>query len=276
MNSGEKTTHRLDRLRLALYVIIYKADTPAGKWFDLLLIITILISVLTVMLTSVTSIQTQYAGYLRDAEWAFTVLFTIEYLLRIFCTNRPLRYIFSFYGIVDLLSIAPTYLSYFVSGANYFLVIRVLRLLRIFRILKLVQYISQINILMKAVFSSRQKITVFLFFICTLVVIFGSVMYLVEGPKNGFTSIPRSIYWAIVTMTTVGYGDISPKTDLGQGIASVVMILGYSIIAVPTGIFTAELNRAVIHHETSQICPACKKRGHEAIAVYCNICGSRL
>ncbi|MGR9105387.1 MAG: ion transporter [Gammaproteobacteria bacterium] len=262
--------------RRRLFIIIYRADTPAGKWFDLLLIASILISVITVMLGTVNWIHRRYADALTGLEWFFTALFTIEYILRIVCIEKPHKYIFSFYGVVDLLSIAPTYLNFLIAGSHSFLVIRTLRLLRIFRILKLMQYVVQINILMKAVAGSRHKITVFLFFICTIVVIFGSIMYLVEGPTNGFTSIPRSIYWAIVTMTTVGYGDISPKTDLGQGLAAIVMVLGYSVIAVPTGIFSAELNRAIQSHESDRTCGSCGKKGHESVAVFCNVCGNRL
>lgn len=262
--------------RSTLFKVIYRADTPTGKWFDIVLILSIIFSVTTVMLGTVNWISAQYSQHLYFIEWFFTVLFTIEYILRIICIQKPLKYIFSFYGIVDLLSIAPSYLSFLISGTHYFLVVRILRLLRIFRILKLAQYVSQINILMRAVLGSRQKITVFLFFVSTVVVIFGSIMYLVEGPENGFTSIPRSIYWAIVTMTTVGYGDISPKTDLGQGLAAIVMILGYSIIAVPTGIFTAELSRAIQRYESDRICRPCGKKGHDSIAVYCNVCGNKL
>lgn len=271
----EQIGHKSD-WRRTLYTVIYRADTPAGKCFDLLLIASIVFSVIAVMLGTVNNISSNYLQFLENVEWFFTILFSIEYILRIICINKPIKYIFSFYGIVDFLSIVPSYLSYVVSGSQSFLVIRSFRLLRIFRILKLVQYVTQINILLKAVSSSRQKITVFLFFISTVVVIFGSFMYLVEGPPNGFTSIPRSIYWAIVTMTTVGYGDISPKTDLGQGLASIVMILGYSVIAVPTGIFTAELSRAIRNHETERHCTSCGKRGHEDIAKYCNRCGERL
>lgn len=275
MDSNDQS-NSIAEWRQNLYKIIYHANTPAGKWFDILLIICILLSVVSVMLGSVIHINNQYGSWLHNLEWFFTGLFSIEYLLRILCIRKPAKYIFSFYGIVDLLSIAPTYLSLFFAGTSFFLVIRVLRLLRIFRILKLVQYVGQINILMRAVFSSRQKIIVFLFFVCTMVVIFGSTMYLIEGPDNGFTSIPRSIYWAIVTLTTVGYGDISPKTDLGQGVAALVMILGYSIIAVPTGIFTAELAQAIRVDETRRLCPSCGKKGHESLAVYCNICGEKL
>lgn len=262
--------------RQHLYRIIYQANTPAGKWFDIALIFFILLSVISVMLGSVTRIYAEYGSWLHHSEWFFTVLFTIEYILRIVCIKKPFKYIFSFYGVVDLMSIIPTYLSLFFTGTSFFLVIRVLRLLRIFRILKLVQYVGQINILMRAVFSSRQKIIVFLFFVSTLVIIFGSTMFLIEGPENGFTSIPRSIYWAIVTLTTVGYGDIAPKTELGQGIAALVMILGYSIIAVPTGIFTAELAQAIRSDETHRECANCGKKGHDSLAVYCNICGKKL
>ena len=274
--SQNNRSHAHARWRQTVYRIIYKADTPLGKWFDLLLIICILCSVASVMLHSVTTISTQFRIYLNGLEWLFTILFSIEYILRIICIPRPLKYIFSFYGIVDFVAIIPSYLSFFLSGTSYFLVIRVLRLLRIFRILKLAQYVGQINILLRAVFASRRKITVFLFFICTMVVIFGSAMYLIEGPEHGFTSIPRGIYWAIVTLTTVGYGDISPKTNLGQALASLVMITGYSVIAVPTGIFTAELAQAISKDESRRICPSCNTKGHETIAVYCNICGARL
>lgn len=262
--------------RSRLFTIIYHAHTPAGKWFDILLIISILFSVSVIMLDSVSEIKRAYDPVLNRFEWFFTFLFTIEYLLRITCNPRPVRYIFSFYGIVDLLSIVPTYLSFFISGANYMVVVRVLRILRIFRILKLSEYISQINILTTALAGSRQKIIVFLFFVCTSVVIFGSIMYLIEGPGNGFTSIPRSIYWAIVTLTTVGYGDISPQTNIGQATASLVMITGYAIIAVPTGIFTAELSQAINQGDTVRKCPGCQKTGHEPMARYCNSCGSKL
>ncbi|MEN8260181.1 MAG: ion transporter [Pseudomonadota bacterium] len=263
-------------LRGRLYRIIYEANTPAGKWFDILLICFILLSVVVVMLDSIASLQSEYGIYFYGLEWFFTVLFTVEYLLRIFSIQRPALYIFSFFGIVDFLAIVPTYLGLLVAGAQYLLVIRVLRILRIFRILKLAHYISQINVLLRAVMGSRQKITVFLFFISTIIVIFGSLMYLIEGPENGFTSIPRSIYWAIITLTTVGYGDITPKTDLGQALASLVMITGYSIIAVPTGIFTAELSNAMRKQVQDRRCPGCKKTGHEADASYCDSCGAKL
>lgn len=262
--------------RHRLYQIIYEADTPAGKWFDIVLIGSILLSVASIMLNSVTEISAKYGDYLHWIEWFFTSLFTIEYILRIICIERPSRYVFSFFGMVDLISILPTYLSLIFTGLDSFHAIRILRILRIFRVLKLAQYLIQINILMRAVVGSRRKITVFLFFILTNIVVFGSIMYVIEGPEHGFTSIPKSIYWAIVTLTTVGYGDISPQTDLGQALASMVMILGYSIIAVPTGIFTAELSNAIKQGQNAISCDACKKFGHDPEANYCNACGSKL
>jgi len=262
--------------RHTLYRIIYEADTPTGKWFDILLIISILLSVGSVMLSSVTELDVRYGLYFTRAEWCFTLLFTIEYILRILCTGRPLRYIFSFYGIVDLLSIIPTYLSLLVAGTSYFLVVRILRILRIFRILKLAPYVTQGNQLGRALLASRQKITIFLFVVSTIIVIFGSAMYLIEGPGNGFTSIPRSVYWAIVTLTTVGYGDIAPKTELGQALAALVMIIGYAIIAVPTGIFTAELTKTMRKGGEERVCVSCGKTGHEVEAVYCDRCGAKL
>lgn len=262
--------------RYHLYRIIYEADTPAGKWFDIVLICSILLSVASIILNSVTDISARYGDYLHWVEWFFTMLFTLEYVLRIICIDRPSRYIFSFYGVVDLVSILPTYLSLIFTGLDSFHAIRILRILRIFRVLKLAQYLIQINILMTAISGSRQKITVFLFFVLTNIVVFGSIMYVVEGPEHGFTSIPKSIYWAIVTLTTVGYGDISPQTNLGQALAGLVMILGYSVIAVPTGIFTAELANAIKKGQDAISGPNCEKVGHETGAQYCNACGSKL
>jgi voltage-gated potassium channel len=262
--------------RRTLYRIIYEAETPAGKWFDILLIISILLSVGAVMLSSVIDLHARYGLYFNRIEWCFTLLFTIEYTLRILCTGRPLRYVFSFYGIVDLLSIIPTYLSVLLTGTHYFLVIRVLRILRIFRVLKLAPYVTQGNQLGRALLASRQKITIFLFVVSTIIVIFGSAMYLIEGPENGFTSIPRSVYWAIVTLTTVGYGDIAPKTELGQALAALVMIIGYAIIAVPTGIFTAELTKTMSKSGGERVCVGCGKTGHDVDAVYCDRCGAKL
>ena len=261
--------------RTKLHEIIFEADTPAGKFFDLLLILSILLSVLAVMLDSITPIREAYGKWLLAVEWGFTLLFTIEYVLRLSCVGRPLKYAVSFYGIVDLLSILPTYLSLLLPGSRYLLVIRILRVLRIFRILKLTIYVSEANILVRSLKASRRKIAIFLYSVLTLVVIIGSLMYLVEGEANGFTSIPRSIYWAIVTLTTVGYGDISPQTDLGQFLASGVMILGYSIIAVPTGIVSAEMSRTV-RSVSTQSCPVCSAEGHDQDAAYCKFCGEKL
>ena len=246
-------TKRLDNLRskptqsswrARLHEIIFEADTPLGKAFDIGLILCIILSVIAVMLDSVAAIRAEYGGLLLAVEWGFTILFTIEYVLRLTCIGRPWKYATSFFGIVDLLAIIPTYLSVILPGTHYLLVIRILRVLRIFRVLKIVQYLSEANLLLTALKASRRKITVFLFAVLTLVIIFGSLMYIIEDESHGFTSIPRSMYWAIVTLTTVGYGDISPKTSVGQAIAAVVMILGYSIIAVPTGIVTVELSHA--------------------------------
>ena len=267
---------RKNRWQAALYEVIFKADTPAGKLFDVVLILAICTSVLVVMLDSVRFFNNEYARLFYFTEWVFTVLFTIEYLLRLSCVKQPLQYATSFFGVVDLLAILPTYLSIFFPGSQYLLVIRVLRVLRIFRVFKLVQYLSEARLLIRALSASRHKIIVFLFTVVSLVVVFGSLMYLIEGPKNGFSSIPRSIYWAIVTLTTVGYGDISPKTNLGQALSSVIMIMGYGIIAVPTGIVTVELTRAQKHARDEKSCPKCHTGGHDGDAVYCKYCGSEL
>jgi len=261
--------------RVRLHEVIFEADTPAGKAFDVLLIASILASVLAVMLDSMAGIRQLYGAGLLAAEWFFTLLFTVEYLLRLLCVGRPGKYAASFFGIVDLLAVLPTYLSLFVPGSQYLLVIRILRILRIFRIFKLVQFLSEARFLMRALRASARKIAVFLFTVLTLVIIFGALMYLLEGETEGFTSIPRSIYWTIVTLTTVGYGDISPKTGLGQALASVIMILGYGIIAVPTGIVTVEMSRATTR-VTTQACPECAAEGHDHDAVHCKFCGSRL
>ena len=265
-----------NRIRFRLHEIIFEADTPAGKLFDVLLILSIVVSVVLVMLDSVSSIQQSYGDLLYLGEWVFTILFTIEYILRLYSVGRPISYATSFFGVVDLLAILPTYLSIVFPGTQYFLVIRVLRVLRVFRVLKLVQYVSEARILMQAMRASRRKITVFLFVVLTLVVIFGSLMYIIEDPQSGFTSIPRSIYWAIVTLTTVGYGDISPKTGLGQTLASFIMIIGYGIIAVPTGIVTAELTQSYRQSVSTQACPQCSSEGHDPDAEFCKYCGSIL
>jgi voltage-gated potassium channel len=256
--------------------IIFEADTPAGKAFDVGLIVTILLSVLVVMLESVAGIRRHYDPVLQVMEWGFTIAFTLEYFLRLACVGKPLRYAGSFYGVVDLLALLPTYFSVFFVGIHYLLVIRTLRLLRVFRILKLVQYWSEARTLAHALRASWRKIAVFLYVVVIVVIIVGALMYLIEGEQNGFTSIPRSIYWAIVTLTTVGYGDIAPVTELGQTLAALVMILGYGIIAVPTGIVTAELARESHTSLSTQACPECAAEGHEADAVYCKYCEVKL
>ncbi|MEZ6192548.1 MAG: ion transporter [Phycisphaerales bacterium] len=265
--------------RTWLYEVIFEADTPAGKAFDVVLLWSILLSVAAVLLESVASIRADYGRALYAAEWFFTILFTAEYIVRIICVRRPVLYARSFFGIVDLLSILPTYISLFIGGSQALIVIRALRLLRVFRIFKLARYVGEASVLMQALRASRAKVTVFLLTVLSIVLIVGSVMYLIEGthPDSGFTSIPTSIYWTIVTMTTVGYGDIAPQTVLGKFVASVVMIIGYAIIAVPTGIVTAELSAAgrqkII---TTQMCPDCHRAGHEPDAKHCKFCGAAL
>ena len=227
--------------RTALYEVIFEADTSAGKLFDVLLIICILLSVLAVMLDSLAPIRLRYGRSLMMLEWFFTILFTVEYVLRLIAVRKPLIYAKSFFGIVDLLGFLPTYIGLLIPGSHVLLVVRVLRVLRIFRVLRLTPYVSAAGLLTEALAASRRKIAVFVVSVLALVVILGSLMYLIEGEGNGFTSIPLSIYWAIVTLTTVGYGDLSPQTALGKALASVIMIVGYGIIAVPTGIVTAEM-----------------------------------
>jgi voltage-gated potassium channel len=263
-------------IRGRLHEIIFEADTLAGRWFDVTLTLVILTSVAVVMLESVASVRHQYGPLLLAAEWVFTVLFTIEYVLRLWTVRSPIRYATSFYGVIDLLSVIPTYLSLLLPGAQSLLVLRSLRLLRIFRIFKLAQYTFEAQTLTQALRASRRKIIVFLAAISTLVLIAGAMMYVIEGEKNGFTSIPTSVYWAIVTMTTVGFGDITPKTPLGQILASLMMITGYGIIAVPTGIVSVELARAATLPINTQACPHCGRQGHDVDAVHCKFCGARL
>lgn len=258
------------------YSVIFGTDTPAGQHFDIALIYLILFSVLAVVLSSIGSLQAQYGAWLFKLEWAFTLLFSMEYLLRIYSSPKPLRYIFSFYGLVDLLSIIPTYVALLFPGANYWLVVRLLRVLRIFRVFKLVRYLSEANLLLRSMYAARRKVLVFFTAVLVLCVIFGSLMFLVEGPDNGFTSIPRSIYWTIVTITTVGYGDITPQTVIGQIIATMAMLTGYSIIAIPTGIFTAEIAREMITESNNRQCNVCNRIGHHAEAEYCFQCGVTL
>lgn len=265
------------RRRARLNEIIFESNTTAGRLFDLVLIWLILLSVATVILESVRSVRQQYGDLLYALEWLFTGLFTLEYVLRLLSVRRPLRYATSFFGVVDLLAIIPTYLSIFVPGSQYLLVIRILRLLRVFRLLKLSEYITEADTLRRALRASQRKISVFLSAVMLLVIIIGALMYVIEGEEHGFTSIPVSVYWAIVTLTTVGYGDLSPKTPLGQILASIVMIIGYGIIAVPTGIVSVELAQAVRQQTVaSQSCSACGAEGHDYDARFCKYCGADL
>ncbi|APU67135.1 MAG: ion transporter [Bacteroidota bacterium] len=261
-----------------LHEIIYEADTPAGKLFDIVLLFFIVFSVVLVMLESITSINTKYEDTFYIAEWVITIIFSIEYILRIIVIKRPRHYIFSFYGIVDLLSTLPSYISFFFGGQNLLLTIRALRLLRVFRILKVTRYIGESNKLASALRNSKAKILVFLFAVLIICVIAGTLMYLIEGENGGFDNIPLSIYWCIVTLTTVGFGDIAPITPLGRFIASLIMIMGYGIIAVPTGIVSAEYNRmgADGHHGNTQVCPNCNEDKHLDTAHYCHKCGHLL
>jgi voltage-gated potassium channel len=256
--------------------IIFGTETRAGKVFDELLLASILASVLIVFLDSVTSLNQKFGDLFYIAEWIFTIFFTIEYILRIITTPRPSRYIFSFYGIIDLLAILPTYLSIFLVGTQFLITIRILRLLRIFRILKLTRYVGASADLWDSLRSSRHKIAVFLWTVMTIVVIMGSIMYLIEGPDHGFRSIPESIYWAIVTLTTVGYGDISPETPLGKAIASIIMIIGYAIIAVPTGIISVEMSKVRNRLDDENECTSCHYIDHDEDAKFCKKCGKKL
>jgi len=263
-------------LRERLHDVIYQHDDPAERAFDVVLLIAILLSVLVVMLDSVSWISTRYGAELRVAEWTFTVLFTIEYVARLWTAKQPLRYARSFYGIVDLLAVLPTYLAVVFPAGRFLIALRVLRVLRVFRILKLARYVSEAAVLNTALRASRYKITVFLATVLSIVTVVGSLMYLIEGPDSGFTSIPQSIYWAIVTITTVGYGDTAPATPQGKLLASVLMVLGYGIIAVPTGIVTLELDRASRLPAVRRPCRGCGVEQHDADARYCRYCGSEL
>lgn len=272
-NEGNK----LSSWRESLNTIIFGVETPLAKVFDEMLIISILCSVIVVMLGSVSSLQLKYSHIFSVIEWFFTLLFTVEYILRLLCVRRPWLYCRSFFGIVDFLSIIPTYLSFLFPGIKYMLIVRIFRLLRVFRILKLSEYMGESQVLLSALSKSRHKILVFLYAVGTLVVVFGSLMYVVEGAKSGFTSIPQSVYWAIVTMTTVGYGDIAPQTPFGKIIASFMMIMGYGIIAVPTGIYSTELLKANKSARVNNIaCPDCGETGHDFDADYCKYCGHSL
>ena len=272
-NSGE----HLSFWRESLNSIIFGAETHAGKLFDIGLIICIAFSVLFVMLSSVEALYQQYGRLFFYAEWTFTLLFSIEYALRLISVRQPKLYARSFYGIIDLLSILPSYIGLLLPGIKYMLIIRILRLLRIFRIFKLAEYVEEADTLMTALKNSSQKILVFLYTVLTLCIVFGSLLYVVEGSASGFTSIPKSVYWAIVTLTTVGYGDIAPQTPLGQMIAAAIMILGYGIIAVPTGIYSAELIKSYRPSQVSnEACPNCGRIGHDTDADFCKYCGGAL
>ena len=259
-----------------IHEIIFEADTKQGKLFDVILLIAILLSVLVVILSSVDSIYEKYGFLLRFFEWVFTLLFTIEYILRIYSIKKPFKYIFSFMGIVDLLSILPTYLVFLYPPVRFLVDIRIIRLIRVFRIFKLSRYLRGANLMQIALRSSQPKIIVFLLSVSLIVIVLGTLMYIVEGQANGFENIPKSIYWAIVTLTTVGYGDVVPLTSLGQLLASVIMILGYGIIAVPTGIVSASMMKASQNKVSTQVCRSCSKEGHESDAHYCKFCGAKL
>lgn len=272
MSNSDQNNHSL---RERLHGIIFHADSPAGKAFDVVLLWAILLSIVVVSLESVASIRAQFGWEFRAIEWVLTILFTIEYMLRVACVKKPSKYIFSFYGIVDLLAVLPTYLGLFFADTHYLIVIRILRLLRVFRVFKLVRYLGEARVLMDALRASRPKIVVFLGGVFSLVVIVGTVMHVLEGPESGFTSIPKSIYWAIVTVTTVGYGDITPHTPIGQAISALLMIVGYGIIAVPTGIVSAELTR-LPRSVATHACTECGRDLHDPDASFCKYCGGKL
>lgn len=262
-------------LRDRAFVIIFETDTRAGRIFDVVLIAAIIGSVTAILLESVAPIRAEHGRLLRGMEWAFTILFTVEYGIRLWCVGRPLAYARSFLGIIDLLAVLPTYLSLIAPGGQVLTVVRILRVLRVFRILKLARYVRETRVLGQALKASRYKITVFAFTIVTITVIVGSLMYLIEGPSRGFTSIPRGVYWAIVTLTTVGFGDITPQTPLGQTLASLVMIMGYGIIAVPTGIVTAEFVGSA-RPPRGVDCPGCGRGDNDGDALHCKWCGEAL
>lgn len=263
-------------LRRELYVIIFGTHTKAGRVFDISLILLILSSIFILIVDSIDGLSTNLENILNTAELIFTIFFLIEYILRIYCSPKPLGYIFSFYGLIDLCSVLPGVVAFFIPQVGFFGIIRLLRVMRIFRILKLVRFLRESNVLLRSFLSAKRKIAVFFSTVFVIVTIIGTIMYLIEGAHNGFTSIPKSMYWAIVTITTVGYGDMSPQTDLGQAIASITMLLGYSILAIPTGIYTAELHNEMQMHKLLDKCPNCQKSGHEADAIYCKYCGVEL
>ena len=271
------TEERADSpLKQTLRSVIFGTETPAGKRFDIALMICIVLSVTLIFIDTIGTIHAQYGDYIRIGEWTFTVIFTVEYILRLYCSLNRLHYARSFFGVVDLVSILPSYLGLIFPGANLALAIRVLRLFRVFRVLKLLRYLSDGNILLKAMILSSRKVFLFFFSVSLIIMVLSVIMYVVEGPVNGFTSIPKSMYWTIVTITTVGYGDITPQTTLGQGIAALTMLIGYSIIAIPTGILTAEISNEMVRTRDLRKCNNCGKKGHDNDAEYCNHCGSEL
>lgn len=266
----------MSKLKHNIHVIIFEANTRAGKLFDLALIITIILSVIAVMIDSIPTLHKDWDHRLHVAEWTFTIIFTIEYLLRVYCLQYPKKYIFSFYGIIDFISILPSYLMYFFPSAQVLIILRLIRVMRIFRILKLIRYVGEADLLTQALKASSRKIFIFLLGIIIFVSIFGSLMHFIEGGEHGFSSIPHSMYWAIVTLTTVGYGDVAPHSPLGKAFASIVMVMGYAVLAVPTGIVTVEFSKAFHQHKPTRSCESCGIEGHDDDAIYCKICGEKI
>ncbi|MGF1724113.1 ion transporter [Photobacterium nomapromontoriensis] len=262
--------------RQKIYQIIFGTQTKAGQYFDIVLIIAILSSELILILSSMQAIETRFSDSLFVLEWVFTLLFTIEYLLRLYCSPKPWAYARSFYGVIDLIAVLPSYLAFLFPGSNYLLIFRLIRVMRIFRILKLARFLKDSNILLRSLLMAQRKILVFFSSVAIIVTVLGSLLFIIEGPYNGFSSIPASIYWAIVTITTVGYGDVVPQTDLGKALASFTMLLGYSILAVPTGIITAELSQEMKTQRELIRCTNCSTSGHESDARFCRKCGTEL
>lgn len=262
--------------RINVFDVVFGHDTPSGKWFDIGLILIILLSVFIALFDSISTIHHNYGSTLLLIEWLFTIVFTLEYIFRLMVVQKPFRFARSFYGVIDLLALLPMYLSFFVIGAQYLAVLRVLRILRIFEILHLRRYTKESGILLSSLLNSWRKIFVFLLAMMAIITVFGAVIFLVEGPENGFTSIPISMYWALVSVTTVGFGDITPATPLGQIVASVLILLGYGIIAVPTGIYTAELASSLRNNYDGRTCESCGYSSHESRAKYCMKCGTEL
>jgi voltage-gated potassium channel len=273
MNTEEKPD---SPLKQHLRSVIFGTETLAGKRFDIALMVCIVLSVLLIFIDTIERVNSPYGDYIQIAEWTFTVIFTVEYILRIYCSLNRLHYARSFFGVVDLVSILPSYLDLIFPGANVALALRVLRLFRVFRVLKLLRYLRDGHILLKAMMQSSRKVFMFFFAVSLIIMVLSVIMYVVEGPNNGFTSIPQSMYWTVVTITTVGYGDITPQTPLGQAIAALTMLIGYSIIAIPTGILTAEITHEMVRTRDLRKCSNCGKKGHDNDAEYCNHCGSEL